>query len=312
MAYTTDRLLDSIRRGITMPSNQVRFDDDDLLALADEETEAVILPMLLGIRQDFLVKQKDVPLVAEQARYKIPYRAVGRKLRDLKLANSDGVVIRNIPLIDQKDRNTYTPEVSGDPRAYTIEGEYVVMLPTPAEANQSLQMFYELAPSRLVATDQAGTITNIDTGTGIVTISAEVSDFVTGDTMDFVDGKTGNSVLAEDVVNTNVATTAITFDTDDLPDSLAVGDYVTQSDESPVVQLPEELIQSLVQAVICRIMESQGDIEMLERGVARLEKKLKAAAALLTPRVESSQKVIVNRNGLLTQRPFHIRYRLTP
>jgi len=271
----------------------------------------VILPMLIGIRQDFLVKQKDLTVTDGVAKYKIPYRSVGRKLRDLKLASSDGSIIRMLPFVDQKDRQRFQTNNSGDPRAFTVEGEYIVLLPTPASTGNLLQMFYELAPSQLVATDAAGTITAIDTVTGIVTIATAVTGFATGAVMDFIDGKTGNTVIGEDITNTNVTTTAITFAPADLPSTLAVGDYLALSDQTPVVQLPDELIQSLVAAVLCRIMEAQGDIELLERAVARLEKRMAAAAKLLTTRVESIQKVVINRNGLLPQRPFHIRYRLT-
>jgi hypothetical protein len=310
MGYTTTQLLTSIKRGVTMPNYQNRFTDPDLLSFADEEIEAVILPELLGIRQDFLIKSVDVPLVDGVANYKIPYRAVGRKLSDLKLFTSDGTFVRDLPISDAKDKTFYLTG-SGDPRAFIIEGENVVLLPTPTSDDFTLKMYYELAPSSLVSTEEAGVITAIDTVTGIITISTAVAGFATNQVMDLIDGKSGNSVKAEDITNTNVASNLITFTPADLPDTLEVGDYVALSAETPVVQLPKELVQSLVAAVICRCLESQGDIEALDRAVARLNKKLSAAMMLLTPRVENVPAVLINRRGLLSQRPFNYRYRLT-
>jgi hypothetical protein len=310
MGYTSTQLLTSVKRGVTMPNYQNRFTDADLLSFADEETESVILPELLGIRQDFLIKYQDIPTADGVANYKIPYRAVGRKLSDLKLFNSDGTFVRDLPNIDAKDKTNYLAS-SGDPRAFTVEGENIVLLPTPTNDDFLIRMYYELAPSKLVSLEEAGLITAIDTTTGIVTISTTVTSFTTGIVMDFVDGKSGNSVKGEDLTNTNVSSNLITFAPADLPSTLEVGDYVTLSSETPVVQLPKELTQTLVQAVICRCLESQNDIEALERAVSRLMKKLSAAMALLTPRVENSAPVVINRRGLLSQRSFNYRYRLT-
>lgn len=310
MAITTTLLLDAIKRGVTIPSNQVRFSDSDFLKFADEETEATILPMLTSIRQEFLVKTKTTACVASTAKYKIPYRAVGRTLRDLKLARtSDTTFIKTLAYVSPEDANVYTTTMSGEPFGFTVEGDYVKLLPTPLSSDLSIIFYYLLKPSYLVATTSAGLITAVDTVTGIVTISTAVSAFTTGATMDLVDGKSGCGVLAEDIVNTNVSSTAVTFAAANLPTGLAVGDYVTLSNQTPVVQLPDELHQSLVQAVICRILEALGDAEMYAIAQGKLEKKLEAAQQLLTPRVESELPVVLDRFGLLRQRPWVSRFR---
>jgi hypothetical protein len=310
MTITTTQLLDAVKRGVTVPSNQVRFSDADLLKFADEETESTIMPMLSSIRQEFLVKQKNVPVVANQAGYKIPYRAVGRNLRDIKLADTAGNVIRRLALVDPSESHIFALGTFGEPNGYMIQGDKVVLLPTPASAGYNIQFFYELAPSALVPVTSAGQISAIDTGTGIVTISASVAGFITAQTMDLVDGKAGCTVKSEDIVNSSVAGTAITFTAADLPSDLAVGDWVTASGETPVVQLPNELTQSLVQAVICRVLEALSDYEGLQAAKASLKEKMNAAEKLLTPRVQSQVPVVINRNGLLRRPLSRFRYRI--
>jgi hypothetical protein len=127
--------------------------------------------------------------------------------------------------------------------------------------------------------------------------------------MDIVDYKSGCSVKAEDIVNTNVSGTSITFTAADLPSDLAVGDYVALSNQTPVVQLPDEFHQCLSQAVICRVLEALGDSDMYSIAADRLNKKIEAAQQLLTPRVESELPVVVDRFGLLRQRPWVSRFR---
>lgn len=310
MAITTTEFLDAVKRGVTVPANQVRFDDTDFLKFADEETEATILPMLTSIRQEYLVKQKNVTVTANQAAYKIPYRAVGRTLRDIKLSDTSGQVIRRLALIDPSESHIFSVNSFGEPFGYMPQGDKIVLLPTPTTANYVIQFFYELAPSELIPTSEAGQITAINTTTGDVTISAAVTGFTSGATMDLVDGKAGCTVKAEDIVNTSVSGTTVTFTAADLPSDLAVGDYVALSNQTPVVQLPDELHQSLVQAVICRLLEALGDFEGLQAARGSLKDKLDSAIKLLTPRIESQMPKVINRNGLLRRPMNRFRYRI--
>lgn len=312
MAITTTLLLDAIKRGVTIPSNQVRFTDADFLKFADEETEALLLPILTSLRQEYLVKSSSQACTSGTAKYKIPYRAVGRTLRDLKLARtSDLTYVKTLAYISPEDANAYTTATSGEPFGFTVEGDSVKLLPTPNSTDLSIVFYYLLKPSYLVPVADAGVISAVDTVTGVITISSAITGFTTGASMDIVDYKSGCSVKAEDIVNTNVAGTSITFTAADLPDDIAVGDYLTLSNQTPVVQLPDEFHQCLSQAVICRVLEALGDSEMYAIAVSRLDKKIEAAQQLLTPRVESELPVVIDRFGLMNQRRFSSRYRST-
>lgn len=310
MAISTTLILDAIKRGVTMPSTQVRFSDADLLKFADEETEALLLPILTSIRQEFLVKSKTQACTASQADYKIPYRAVGRTLRDVKLTRtSDTTFVKTLAYISPEDASVYTTSMTGEPYGFTVEGDYLKLVPVPLSTDYSIVFYYLLKPSYLVPTTSAGQITAINTTTGDVSIGTAVSGFTTGATMDLVDGKSGCAVKAEDIINTNVASTTVTFTASDLPSTLAVGDWVALSNQTPVMQMPDEFHQSLVQAVICRVLEALGDTDMLSIAADRLEKKLVVAQQLLAPRVESEVPVVLDRFGLLRQRPFVSRFR---
>jgi hypothetical protein len=280
-----------------------------LLAFGDEEMQTYLLPMITSTRQEFFVRADYVPLVANQTAYKIPFRAVGRTLRDIKIESDDGQVVYNLAYVMPEDFFSQNFQLSsGQPWMFTVQGDYVI-IPPQSLTGYSIKMTYELAPSKLVSSDRAATIANIDTVTGVVTIDAANSNFTTGLEMDFIDYRSGNNCKGIDVENTNVSGTNITFAAADLPSDLAVGDYLTIANETPVLQVPNELTQVLVQAVICRVTEALGDFEGLQVAVARLDKIIKSATQIITPRIESKVPVVINRNGLLPQRSYNRRWR---
>lgn len=313
MSISTTEFLARIKRGVSIPAIQYRFTDTDLLLLGDEEMESRLLPEIMSIRQAYYVKFADQLIVTAKSNYKIPYRAVGRTIVDLEIVDSTGTYVRKIPQISISDKRAFVPLAGGDPRAFTIEGDNIVLLPTPTASTTVfyLRIYYALKPSKLVPTTDCATITAINTTTGDLTISAANSTFATADVMDLIDGKTSNMNKAEDITNTNYIATTVTFAAADLPDDLAVGDIITQSDESCYVQAPQEFIQSLVQAVICRTLEAQGDFEGLQAAQAELERRLMAGKSLMANRVEQETPVVINRRGLLTQRPYYVRTRIT-
>ena len=314
MSINTTEFLARVKRAISVPSIQYRFTDDDFLKMADEEMESRLLPEITSVRQSYYVKHALIPVVEDVANYKIPYRAIGRTIVDLKLKSTDETYLRDLPIVTINDKQAFTPMVGGDPRAFLIEGENIVLLPTPTSSSSGyyLEVYYELKPSRLVTVEECSAITAIDTVTGIVTIDAANANFASGDVMDLIDGKTSNSNKAEDITASNVSGTAVTFTAADLPSDLAVGDYVTSSDESCFVQAPQEFVQCLVQSVICRILHAQGDFEGLTAGYAELDRRIASAKSLMAQRVKEEVPVVINRRGLLTQRPYYIRHRLVP
>jgi hypothetical protein len=318
MAVTTTELLASIKRAITMPASQIRFTNADLLAMADEETVRLIVPMITSIRQEFFVVKEDITLVADQDKYKIPYRAVGRTLREIKITDTARNTRYTIPFISPEDTQyvNYNPTSTGDVLGFTIRGDDIVILPTPSSStNQIIEAYYELAPAQLVDPSECGVIASADYNTGIVTLVATPTTFTTGVVMDIVDGKAGCTTIGIDLTNTLVSGLNVTFTAADLPTApnvIEAGDYLCLSNESPVVQLPNETVFVLVQAVAVKVLEAQGDYEGMRVAQEKLNINIEAAEKLLTPRVEASAPKIINRNGILRSvlnRPWSFRNR---
>jgi len=306
MAITTAALLDTVKRNVTMPAYQARFSNSDLLKFADEHTRFAIMPRLTSIRQEFLVNSVEMPVNANQAKYKIHYRAAGRSLRHIQLLDQNGVFVRDISMLTPENRFEYSGTTStGEPTAFFVESDYVYLVPTPPASNSyRLRQYFSVMPSRLVEASQAGLIDSVDLTTGVVTITTAVTGFTSGARMDFIDGQSGCTIKGIDVLNGSVSGTTLNFTPADLPEDLAVGDYVALAGETPVVNLPDELTDSLALSIVCGVLKAQGDFEGYKAETDNLKRVLDAAMMLLIPRVESKPTVVINYNGLLSGRRY--------
>lgn len=296
MAVTADRLLTGVKRRISMPASQVLLLDSDILQLADDVIKERVVPLLRSVRQDFFVRTTDTAFVEDQAEYDIPYRALGRTLRDLKLYDSSGNH-RDIALVAIEDEQYFSNLGSPVGWGFYFKGDKIVIVPTPQDDTYGLQIWWELPPANLCKLEDAGTVTSFTATT--VTFSSLPATFVIGAVVDFVQGISGNSTLAMDKTITNVNSTTITFAADVIPTDLAVGDYVSIAQTSPVIQLPNEAYPYLETLTCQRVLEAISDYE----GLARLQEDEKIAEKnlkqILEPRAVGESTVFVNRTSLV-------------
>jgi len=272
----------------------------DLLTLADLETETVIVPMIMSLREEFFVKQITQALTASTSEYVIPYRAVGRKLRDIHFVSSGGTE-NELTRISMEYAYEFTNvNSSGDPRAVYFVGDSYTIVPTVGTApTGSLKLWYYLRPSKLTLVANCAKITAINTVTGQISCASVPSGITTATAVDLVAGRSGNSCLNHDVTITNISSNIITIAPGDVPSRLAVGDYISLAETTPVPQIPSEMHSALVQAVTVRWLSTQTDSEGKARAMEELKAIYDSCKSLLSQRLEGAPKVIVNRQGLL-------------
>jgi len=80
---TTDALIRSVKRRAMVPTDQSTFNKQDMIDILNEEIEGGILNTLLSMHEEYLVTFTDQSLTQDLKEYKIPYRAIGNKLRGL-------------------------------------------------------------------------------------------------------------------------------------------------------------------------------------------------------------------------------------
>lgn len=294
MTITSDRFLDGVKRRISLPANENLLSDSDLLQLADDVTKERVVPVIRSVRQDYFVTITDTDFVVDQKYYDIPYRAVGRTIRDLKLRDQNDNR-RDMALIAIEDEHYFVP--STIPIGFYFYGDRIAIVPTPTDDTYGIEIWWEMPPSLLVPVDEAAVVSSLTDTT--VTVDAVPSGITTGSVIDFIKGTSGNSTIAYDKTITGIASTTLSFASDVIPDNLAVGDYISLAETTPVLQLPNEAAP-LLEALTCqRALGAVSDFEgadRLQKSIDDAEKYLKIN---LEPRAVGESTVFVNRKSLL-------------
>jgi hypothetical protein len=283
------------------------FGVSDFLMLANDVIRSTIVPLLKRTREDYLLTREDLDIVSGTDRYSLPTRAAAETLKAILYDAGDG---RWLPLERTSEEKAAEFSASeGRPFGYYLQDDSVVFVPEPSEAN-TVRFLYFGRPNRLVDVDEVGQISAINTGTGAVTFlgwDADPDDpdyttttapagFAAGATSyDFVKGTPGfrNRATAKSATR---ASNVLTFAPGDLPDGLAVGDFVCLAGETPIPQIPDTLHSLLSQEVSRTILESKGD-KRTQQAEKTADKMQANAETMLSNRVQATPKYLTNPNA---------------
>lgn len=302
---SSSTLIESAKVRGAIPETQVTFKEEDLLRFANEEMDTAVIPYVMSFHEDYFLFREDIPLQADTTQYAIPYRAVGNKLREVaykdlgnNLYEMTRVLVEDLPFYRGEGSVT-----SNSIRAFYIENNEIsiVTVDPSFNINGYLSVFYYIRPNRLVSEERACTITNIDRNTGQISVNNLPNIYNIDGLVDFIQIKAPNKCYSIDVPIVNVDTTnaVFTFDPEDIPSKLAVGDYICLAEECIIPQIPTDLHAMLAQRIACRCLESLGDQAGLQAANAKLaEMELKLATSI-DNRVEGDPLKIINRHGFL-------------
>lgn len=155
--YTSNTLIEAVKRKMAIPIAQVTFSDDDILAFANEEMFLEQVPSILQYHEEYLVFSQTIPMVPKQSRYAIPSRAIGMKLRDVFYRDAGGQLVQ-MSRINPDDRSFF--EVNSNttpiPIHYYLQSNTLVITPEVTQgATGNLVMTYYLRPNSLVTDENA-------------------------------------------------------------------------------------------------------------------------------------------------------------
>lgn len=201
--YSSNTLIEAVKRNISFPIAQVTFSEDDILRFADEEMFLEQVPSILQFHEEYFVFNEEVPLTANQSRYPIPKRAIGMKLRDLFYKNTQDQLVEMSRI--NPDDKAYM-QTKGDtfptPIYYYMENNSVVVSPTVGpNPNGSLVFSYYLRPNSLVPDERACVAQSFSK-----TVTVVNANLVAGDTITLL----GTSAIADTdfIIGANSAITA--------------------------------------------------------------------------------------------------------
>jgi hypothetical protein len=286
--YTSQNLIDTIKKKAFIPSTQETFTDADLLELATDEMRDYILPKIKQTREEYFVTYRDYAVSASVTSILAPDRAVGNAYRDIQ--NIEGSNSYKLARLDLED-NIYG-STTGALRGYYLEANKIMLR---GNLTGTIRVYYMTRPGRLVLPASAAAVASITPGvsTTDIVVSTIPSTWSASETIDMVRATSGFSTLKTDIAAT-ISGTTLTVANADVPDDLAVGDWMCLADESPVPQVPPEWYSYLAQAVASQVLESLGDWEALERSNMKMKEQEKNALSLITARVQSQSKKIVS------------------
>jgi hypothetical protein len=159
--YTSNELIEAVKRKISMPVAQVTFNEEDILNFANEEMFLSQIPTLLQYHEEYLVYRHKVDLLEDVQKYEIPERAIGMKLRDLFFVDNQGNIyeMTNVGAGNQDvfQQNSFGTHAH---KSFYLENNHIV-LPTKVGSAPagSLEMIYFLRPNSLVSNERAAICT---------------------------------------------------------------------------------------------------------------------------------------------------------
>jgi hypothetical protein len=294
--YSTDALLTSVKTRAMTADNQNTFSDTDIVRIASEELQSVLVPYIESVKQEYFVVQNNQAFVQGTVNYTMPTRATGMKLRDVMLIDNMGNQV-NLPYINPENMKmswAYAPYQFG---FYPEDNHVVLTLGNLiGAANYSyVRMNYFRRPNTLCITSLAGQVLSIDTNTNEVTLDSAPTTWTTATTFDAVNSMPPFQSRGEDLTISNIAGFVLTFDT--LPTGLSVGDWVSEANFSPIAQIPVECLRVLETLTAARLLQYSGD-PAWQVFQAQADAQKKDLIQVLSPRVDGAPAKIPMRNRL--------------
>jgi len=306
---TTDLLADVRRSGMLPDSAPSGVSDDDILAHANKELQARLLPLVNSVREEFYVQTETQALVAGQQFYRIPGRSIGNRLRDVLIQQSDGTLTNLVRLAPEAYAELQTTVPGPYPWAFYLESDSVMLVPTPSTSGSASLLFkYLIRPNRLRTDDPAHTprissISSPSSGTTRVTL-AHNTNFGTSDALDIVSAKPPFRTVMIGVTPTASGSNFFDVPSSSLPSDFTTANFgggtgkgavCSLAETSSVVQLPPEMHNLLYQRTLCRVLQSIGDLEALQAAEANAQQMERDAVGLIANRTEGEPKKVVGR-----------------
>lgn len=311
--YTTTNLLADISRKCFIPVSQVTFSAADLLAMADEELQIGVVPLVMRTREEYFVAFKDIFINGNETGFDLPSRAIGSVLRNVTIIQNpnsqNDPAERKIPQIAAEDapyNNNFNNYLGV--QSYFLRNNQVILSPDTSSfgGGITLRQYYFLRPNKMVEVNQTSQITAINGA--VATVNVIPSGFGSGTlytiTSDVVKAIPGFGLLAMDIdLTVNTTDLTITFPDDLSNYNITVGDYICLAGDTPIPQIPVELHTLLAQRTAVKILESLGDEKNLPAAAKKLDEMEKNITGMISARVEGSAKKIVNNFSVLN-RPY--------
>ena len=306
--FTSTAMIDSIKTRALVPTSQKLFSNEVIIKIITEELLSDIVPLIMEVREEYFVNYLDQNIDTTKSTYDLPSRAVGQKLRDVVLLNTQSREV-SLPRLeaDQLKHQWFLGNYSlyMNRRGFYFQDGYVTLFPdATALGAYRLRMKFFRRPNNICATTSAGQITLVDFLTNTVTINNLPATWLITDLFDIIKGQPGFKSKGDDLSITALDPTLRTMTFASLPTETAVGDWVCPSGFSPITQIPYEVFNILEQRCAIKLLEDMKDSEGLKNAVDAYTDMVGKFRTLVSPRADGSPKRIVRSSTLFGDRRY--------
>lgn len=295
--YLTEDLVEQIKENTSTEFAQSRFSQTTLIDLCNQESLKRIRPIISNLQKEFFVVTTKIALEQGDKFVRLPKRAAGRGLREVYFEiGSDRFELVQITREQATREETSSQQT---PISFYFEADSIVFT-SPIDQDITLVLVLEISPGSLVLSTTVTTVSSVDFDTGVVVVSGTPTGYGGAVEYDFVQGLGyGNAVLAVGLTPVSTSGTSYTFNPTELPKTLRAGDYITLAGKTPVPNMPDEAVTTLIHAVSCRIYRLRGDFNSLKAETDEMQNSILYLQQALADRIEGQRPVVHNERSLL-------------
>ena len=290
--YSTEQLIENIKRRCTVPTSQLTYTENDFTLLANDELQGKLVPLIMSAREEYFVDDYDV-LVPSDGIIDFPEHAIGAKLRSVcYLQQASPLLLINLPRLDlDVIAGVGSTLVTG----FYIEGNTLRIYPSTAlPTNTTLKIYFYRRTLVLAEPAQYGQILSIDTGSNTVVISRTPTDWAVGTQLNTVSQKPNFETTAELLTVTAVSAPSVVLDT---VVGIGVGDYLSGYGYSAIPQIPLEAHAYLAQLTAAMCLRGLGDREGAKDLEVEADLLKVGMFTMISQRVDGSVKKVINPDG---------------
>lgn len=260
--------------------------DADILAAADIEVAARLIPLVRLVRQEYFVAEAVV--TSYGGRLALPPRSIAGTVRHVQLLT--GAYAQTLPLMQLEDDSG--PNASGAPYGWYFDGASVVLLPRGTDA--TCRVRYYLRPSAMALNTnttffQQITVAAQDGAGGYSLTTNPAVGLAT--VVDVVSAASSHAVVAEGLAGSGSTTQLVPAA--NVLGPIAAFDYMALAGFTPFVPVPEELTAALIHQVAGTLLRALAFDAESSQQLALAEKALEEGRAILAPRSEGNPRRLV-------------------
>jgi len=297
--YSTTELIASIKRRCAIPTSQMTYTETDFVALANDELQGIVVPLIMRTREEYFVTHTDV-VIPSTGIIDIPSDAVGMKLRSVcEVVQASPLILRNIPRLDlDVVAGTMNSVVSNG--GFYIEGDQLHIHPTGSSLiGDTVRVFYFKRALILTTPALSARVESIDVGSNTLTMNRIPSGWTTSTVLNSVSGTAGFNLTKDGIVLVSTSAPSLVVDS---VTGISVGDYITEQGYSAIPQIPVEAHAYLAQLTAVKALEGLGDTQGMKNASDKAELLQQGLLTIVSQRVDGSIKKVINPSGGLRLR----------